>query len=145
MIKKVCTKCGKKKSIEEFRQHKGYKDGYETQCNDCKREYHKRWYRKNKEHHCSVNREYHLNATYGISSEQYDIMFKRQKGRCAICGHKETRIRSEKVMNLVVDHDHNTDKIRELLCTKCNVVIGMAADNQDILAKAIRYLKKHSR
>ena len=43
---KVCTKCEKEKSFEEFRKSSRYKDGHYSRCKDCMREYEK----KNEDH-----------------------------------------------------------------------------------------------
>ncbi len=47
---------------------------------------------------------------YGITLEQYDRMFKRQAGKCALCRRPPGRTR------LAVDHDHKTGRVRGLLC-----------------------------
>ena len=54
---------------------------------------------------------------YGISLEQYDEIFQKQKGLCALC------LRPSKTYKLAVDHDHKTKKIRGLLCLICNRVV----------------------
>lgn len=61
-------------------------------------------------------------------------MFASQNNKCAICG---IDIKD----NGVVDHSHITNKVRGILCNKCNVLLGMARDNVDILKKAIDYLQ----
>lgn len=40
---KICLKCKKRKSINEFYKHKGMTDGYLNICKDCKKEYQKKW------------------------------------------------------------------------------------------------------
>lgn len=42
-----------------------------------------------------------------------------------------------------VDHDHNTNKIRGLLCSRCNMGLGFFDDSIEGLTKAINYLKKY--
>jgi hypothetical protein len=42
-----------------------------------------------------------------------------------------------------VDHSHKTNKVRDLLCTKCNTLLGAVDDNVEILEKAIKYLQLH--
>jgi len=67
-------------------------------------------------------------------------MLKKQNGKCYICGKKETYKYKYKIRDLSVDHNHKTGKIRALLCTKCNNMLGMADDNPFILIKAAKYL-----
>lgn len=55
---------------------------------------------------------------------------------CAICGAPPTTKR------LQVDHDHQTDEIRGLLCARCNRMLGQALDSEDMLRKAIDYLNR---
>ena len=76
---------------------------------------------------------------FGITLDQYQEMFKKQNGRCAIC----TEPQSKRKLAFSVDHDHKTKQIRDLLCGQCNVAIGMFQENIEILEKAIQYLKKH--
>lgn len=45
-------------------------------------------------------------------------------------------------LNLVVDHDHKTKKIRGILCHHCNVGLGFFRDNEEFLSNAIKYLNK---
>ena len=62
-------------------------------------------------------------------------MFEKQNNKCAICGQEFSD--SNKAF---VDHCHKTNRIRGLLCTKCNSLLGMANDNIEILQNAIKYL-----
>lgn len=76
-----------------------------------------------------------LKYTYGISIEEYNQLFVNQNGVCAIC--KEKPLNSK---NLCVDHDHNTHKIRGLLCRACNSGLGHFKENKQNLLNAIKYL-----
>jgi Recombination endonuclease VII len=99
------------------------------------------WYKKNKEH---VNRRVR-NRRHGITQEQYDKKIQEQDNRCAVC---------HKVFDRTphVDHNHaccpklrSCDKCRRgLLCSACNVMIGMAKDSKEILSNAIEYLRGYS-
>lgn len=73
---------------------------------------------------------------YGITLEQYNEMFKKQDGKCAICLKTEDR-------RLAVDHCHKTGKVRQLLCTNCNQGLGQFFDDKDLLQKALNYLDLH--
>jgi hypothetical protein len=74
---------------------------------------------------------------YGLDLAQWDRMVIRQLGRCAVC--------EQPCRDLHVDHDHETGKIRALLCHKCNRGIGLFNDDPERLRAAARYVTKHRR
>lgn len=92
-------------------------------------------------------RKRHINARlkreYGIDSKQYRLMLKSQHGLCAICAKPETNKINRKRARLGVDHNHRTGKVRELLCCRCNAVLGFACEDILVLKAAIAYLRKH--
>lgn len=85
-----------------------------------------------------------LKKLFGISIETYNALLDVQNGRCAICHQKETDTLRGKVKSLAVDHDHNTGKIRGLLCSSCNKAIGFLRDNPEIALRAATYLEEHN-
>ena len=74
---------------------------------------------------------------YGLTQEKYQEMLDEQNYGCAICGNTNDE---EKL--LMVDHDHSTDKVRGLLCHRCNSGIGLLRDDVDLLFMAIDYLEE---
>lgn len=72
---------------------------------------------------------------YGITWEDYYLIFTEQEGLCAICGYFSDK------KTLHVDHDHSTGKVRGLLCRKCNVALGMLQDDPNILKRAAAYVE----
>lgn len=86
-----------------------------------------------------------LRCYYGISLVRYEELLLLQDHVCAICGQPETvkSHRFNKMRRLAVDHHHITKKIRGLLCTGCNTMLGSAKDSEDVLMKAISYLRTH--
>jgi hypothetical protein len=70
---------------------------------------------------------------HGITMEKYDTLLLQQGGKCAIC---------RKTVQLSIDHDHNTGKVRGLLCKRCNSGLGFFADEPERLQTAIDYLTK---
>lgn len=72
---------------------------------------------------------------YGISLENYLLLLLEQKGCCKICKKHRTEFNVE----LAVDHDHETGRIRGLLCFKCNVGLGYFHHDADIIRAAIDY------
>jgi len=74
-----------------------------------------------------------LKRIYGITLEDWNLWFEKQKGRCAICG-----VEAE----LCVDHCHVTSRVRGLLCHKCNKGIGLLGDNENGVKQALKYLEE---
>ena len=77
---------------------------------------------------------------YGITIEQFDAMVVSQNGLCAICQEPFPPIR--KKMAIHVDHCHDTNHVRGLLCARCNVGLGLFGDSIDRLVDASAYLKR---
>lgn len=84
-----------------------------------------------------------LEWKFGISIEDYKAKIVAQNGVCAICYKPETAARGGKIKMMSVDHDHATGEVRDLLCHACNVVLGLAKDDPEILRKAADYLERH--
>lgn len=65
-------------------------------------------------------------------------MLNEQNNCCKICNTHQNKLNSP----LHIDHNHSTNKIRGLLCSKCNQGLGFFYDNIGLMEKAIEYLKK---
>jgi hypothetical protein len=89
----------------------------------------------------SAQRRAHLKKKFNLTPEQYDHMSEAQHGVCAICGQPERSKRGPDVKPLSVDHDHQTGRIRGLLCDRCNVGLGRFLDSTELLEKALEYLR----
>jgi hypothetical protein len=110
------------------------------------RQNHAEWVKKNlaksKEYHRQYNqkiapekkRDSQLKRNYGISLLEYQKLFKKQNGKCAICSK-----RSDKTLH--VDHDHKTGRIRGLLCFRCNYGLGYFKDNLKQFKQIVKYLE----
>jgi hypothetical protein len=103
------------------------------------------WYRLNRERRLELSRRhraenparyknYKLTAAFGITLAEYEHMMVSQNGACAICKRKPEK------KFLAVDHCHATDRIRGLLCDRCNRGIGFFGDDPKTLRRAARYL-----
>jgi len=83
----------------------------------------------------------HLLEKYGVTLERYDTLLENQDGKCAIC-----RIsRGERAYAFSVDHDHDTEEVRGLLCTNCNLGLGLFKDSSELLVLAAKYLHRFNR
>lgn len=69
---------------------------------------------------------------YGITEDEYQVMLKAQGGRCAIC--------DAPMEGPHIDHDHQSGKVRGLLCFSCNTGLGHLGDDRDRLLGALTYL-----
>ena len=93
----------------------------------------KEWVLKNRD----KIKDFSLKKRFNITLEQYNEMFTKQNGRCKICSKHQSEI----ARSLSVDHDHITGKVRGLLCSNCNCVLGLVKDSVDILEKSKLYLQ----
>lgn len=90
-------------------------------------------------------RRWQLQRDFGMTLEEYQERFKVQEGRCYICREVETaRDRKGRLRPLAVDHCHAKDEVRDLLCNRCNHLLGLVQDDVPILRAAIAYLERHA-
>jgi hypothetical protein len=84
-----------------------------------------------------------LKYNYGITLDQFNEMSTNQKHKCAICGRRCRHPHRWKGVSHVlrVDHCHKTNRVRGLLCHRCNAAIGLFGDNTRVVEKALIYLK----
>ena len=96
-------------------------------------------YKRNPKVFSERNRKADLKRRFGLTLDQYETMLFEQNGVCFLCNKKcQTNER------LCVDHCHKTGKVRKLLCRKCNSGIGQLGDSEELLKKAVEYIKKYS-
>lgn len=99
--------------------------------------YKKKWRDKNplkvKKHKLSWLKE--------ITVELYYDIFNNQNGKCAICGIARTELSRD----MCIDHNHATNKLRGLLCSNCNFMLGYGKESIEVFKNAIKYLKKHNK
>lgn len=86
--------------------------------------------RKRRERDPEMPRRKRLRQHFGLTVAQYDAMLAAQGGCCAACGEEpKSRLMGKTLISLAVDHDHATGKVRGLLCSNCNVSLGMLKDD----------------
>jgi hypothetical protein len=88
---------------------------------------------------------YELRKSFNIEYDEFYKMLESQNFVCKICKEPEKVIHhvSKKLKALAVDHNHKTEKIRGLLCQRCNRVLGKVGDNIKLLADMILYLRSY--
>lgn len=163
---KQCYRCKETRPLSEFKLDKRMADGHHSWCVDCWRAYHRERYRKiqadpekkakmrkaqtewarrdrkaKPEQHKGYVRKYRL----GVDRQAYEAMVLVQDGLCAIpgCGREGTEL----------DHDRTCCPgkgkacgkcIRQILCKPCNVMLGFARDNPEVLRGAADYVERHA-
>jgi hypothetical protein len=113
-------------------------------CIECIRIAKLTWRKRNPEQVSSDRKKYHLKELYKITPEQYDCLLMLQNGVCRICKKPETQIsnKNKKIKMLAVDHCHNTNQIRGLLCASCNQGIGKFNHDSVLLREAALYCEE---
>lgn len=120
---KVCIKCNKEKTIDNYRISRKSTGCRRTACRSCERE---------------ISRRNTFKIIRGISHEERDLLLLKQGSKCKCCG--KTTNGSKKGWH--VDHDHSTNIIRGILCANCNIALGQVKDNIEHLKLLIMYLEK---
>ena len=109
-----CPRCATTKPADGFYKNSRTPDGLSSYCKAC---------------HADRGRE----EKYGLPAGEFDRMYEEQGGKCLVCAESEAQ---------VVDHCHAGGGVRGLLCTQCNVGLGMFRDRPDLLERAIAYLDR---
>ncbi|TXH10531.1 MAG: hypothetical protein E6R04_05130 [Spirochaetes bacterium] len=124
----LCTKCEEPRDDSEFYRDKSKKLGFNQPCKKCHRELRREYKRKAKVKEKLKRR--------GITEVQFKAMLEAQNHACAIC----RKPASTQEKSLHIDHDHKTGKVRGLLCSHCNFMIGHALDSSETLLAGAAYL-----
>ena len=133
----VCVTEHKRRAVDYYKRNAekvrakraAYRAENRDQENARRREYSQR-----KPH---VIKNQHLLASFNLSLTEYERLSAQQNGLCAICHGTDV------TKKLAVDHDHVTGKIRGLLCSSCNLALGMFEDNPGYLHSAMNYLENN--
>lgn len=149
---RICARCKEIKPYDGFVKSKSRKDGLHSYCKPCvsrmskeSRERDPRAYKeycrkRNKSEKGKISlAKAKLKHRYGITQEDYFNMFIEQDGRCKICNTHQEGLTKK----LGVDHCHESKKVRGLLCSNCNNMLGLVYDDINILISAIKYLKEN--
>jgi nitrate/TMAO reductase-like tetraheme cytochrome c subunit len=127
-----------RKSTQQERNRKYYIENRESRL-----EYHRQYYLMNKKTILADKKNTKektrwrlIKQKYGMTSAEWQQLFDTQKGKCGIC-HEELLAGKKSH----TDHDHNTGKVRGILCQPCNHALGLFKDNIVTLQSAINYIK----
>ena len=144
---KRCRKCGEVKMRDEFTvRRSGPRVGHlAAYCKPCASKQASAASQNDPTIYRRVQWRSKLKRLYGITVEDYNRMLAEQGGGCAMCGATDPNVGSRTYKKNVrtvfdVDHCHKTGKVRGLLCTRCNRLVGLANDDPDTAMRLIKYL-----
>jgi hypothetical protein len=139
-----CSGCKVWLDKYKFSESRKASTGRKSYCVDCDRKNKKEFFQKNKE-------KYRFKR-YNITPEEFKRRLCEQNHRCPICCRLDYRCKLPNTKNkygLVVDHDPSTGinnipvKVRALLCSECNLLLGIFEENIDLIRSAKEYLVKN--
>ena len=147
METKVCRHCRRElpATLEYFYKAGNKRVGLRAICKKCnskestpgkKREYKYEGVDRGE----TKERLYHIKQNYKVEPEVIMEIMDDQKGCCAVC--KESLVYPDSRKTYAIDHCHDTDEIRGLLCVRCNTGIALLGDNAESLLDAFIYLTK---
>ena len=110
-----CPVCGRYKQWDEFGKYKKGVNGHRSQCKQC---------------FAIMQKKYRS----GLTKDAYLDLLRKASNKCQIC---------EQERFLVIDHCHQTKRVRGLLCHNCNKAIGLVNDSVMLLHRMIRYLESN--
>jgi predicted nucleic-acid-binding Zn-ribbon protein len=138
---KMCNVCKVAKPFEDF--YDGYKAKKQrdvtnkkyphSRCKECDHARVKVYHKNNRAKVTKQQLISHRRREYGLTEEEYNNMVLSQNNMCAICNKPSER-------TLHIDHDHVTGRVRGLLCSNCNLGIGLLQEDLVVLNRAIEYL-----
>lgn len=154
---KACTCCKQVKPLSAYNANKRAPDGMRQSCRACATDKTRNWRAANPERYKASakvtaanyvanfrggRRAMGLKYTYGITLSEWEALFDVQGRRCAICKSEKPH-RKKAIWH--TDHDHATGKVRGILCSHCNLGLGLFGEEISGLQRAIDYLKDNSR
>lgn len=128
---KSCRGCKRSLPRSAFQLHRGASDKLQNRCRECRA--------VDKRRSALTRRDQYLRTRFGITLEIYERLLALQDGGCGICGEPPTR------RFLDVDHKHGTELIRGLLCSRCNMAIGLFGDDPLVCRRLVIYLERTRR
>ena len=149
----ICTRCYERKPTEDFPPPATGKN-ISSWCRSCRADNSSEYYRNHRDEirrriserrrtrplTALDNRRHSSKYRYGLTPEIIDKMILDSAG-CQICG----RAFGCGMSGPAVDHDHDTGKVRGILCKRCNAAIGALGDSVEGLGLAIEYLRNFRR
>ena len=114
-----CPSCQQPVAHEDYTRNARTASGFGSRCRACDR---------------AANSDGYFYRKYKLTRRELDALRAAQDNRCGICGDPGPQH---------LDHDHETGRIRQLLCQRCNQGLGLLQDDPDVLRAAADYVDRH--
>ncbi len=129
---KWCPACDSVKLLDRFNIARDKRDGRIAHCRECQRA----------RNRTPAARKRQVLRQHGLTAAEWEAMYLAQSGLCASCGKPPPP--DARSRGLAVDHDHQTGRVRSLLCIPCNVGLGHFNDDPKLLRLAADYLEREA-
>lgn len=143
IVSQSCLQCEIVKPASDFHA-KSLKSGtIQGSCKPCALQRVKKWQKDNPERYeenwkrstHGRDRLRRKAVEYNISVEDLQRLYDNADGKCEICGNGPKRW-------LVIDHCHNSTKVRGIICEQCNQALGLFKDNPEVMRAAALYIER---
>jgi len=124
---KRCPRCKETKPARDFSTRRGRPDGLAFCCRSCEAKTQIKYARTK------------VLRRRGLREEDLLVLQVRAKGKCEICKTPFADLKKAPA----IDHDHETKKVRGLLCQECNLGLGKFCDDPVRVKRALEYLVQH--
>ena len=114
-----CPSCREAVAHEDYVRSVRTASGFGSQCKACKR---------------VADMDRYYARRYGLDRAGIDDLRARQSDMCALCGDLRPGD---------IDHDHETNMVRALLCERCNLALGLFRDDPSLMRAAADYVELH--
>ena len=136
---KTCKTCGQTKPLDDFYKVNKKSKYHVGTCKVCT-------IKKQQDNYDPLKkRNENLKRNYGITLEEYLTRLAEQNYQCKVCGTTDPGGRQSgrggSADTMVVDHCHETGRVRGLLCHRCNRCLGLLSDEVTVLRNMIKYLE----
>lgn len=128
-IHKKCNNCDEFKSLSEFHKQATNYLGVSSFCKICNSKIHAKYYVDNKDKIIRKTFEYKKKSKYNLTEEEYHDMIARG---CDVCTTKEGK--------MCVDHNHETNEVRGVLCHNCNAALGLLKEDENRILALAAYI-----
>ncbi len=134
---KLCRRCSQVQPLIRFSRNRTAPDGLRSECKSCRAKADVLYTREAR--HGTRLRIIKLRERYRMSLEDFEQLLEQQGRACAIC---QTSKPGGRWNQFVVDHCHETGRVRGILCSRCNRGLGALGDTPAVIEQALNYVKE---